>query len=166
MKQYIAKSALSINVVDEAGNNIHVAFTPRATGGSVFYTADEKLQAAIERHYKFGKQISVVELPSTSKKQPAAKATKVADEATTDNEETAENTGDAPEPETDENTGDAPEPETDEATTAELRVVKVTDVGAAQEYLANTYGISRSKLRSVAAIKKTAEANGITFEGI
>lgn len=154
MKQYIAKSALSINVVDEAGNNIHVAFTPRATGGSVFYTADEKLQAAIERHYKFGKQISVVELTSTSKKQSAAEVTKVADEATTDNEETAENTG------------DAPEPETDEAAAAELRVVKVTDVGAAQEYLANTYGISRSKLRTVAAIKKTAEANGITFEGI
>jgi hypothetical protein len=75
MKKYVSKSNISINVVLEGGTNIHVAFTPQTLTGSVFYTDDEKLQAAIERHYKFGTAIKEepIEEAATPKKTTATK---------------------------------------------------------------------------------------------
>jgi len=44
--------------------------------------------------------------------------------------------------------------------------VKVTDLDSAKDYLAETYGVSRTQLRTQRAIEAAAAANGIVFEGI
>lgn len=55
MKKYIAKSCISISAPMENGNSIHVAFQPVTGGGSIFYTDDEVVAAALERHHQYGK---------------------------------------------------------------------------------------------------------------
>lgn len=47
-----------------------------------------------------------------------------------------------------------------------LRKVKVSDLGEAKNYLAETFGISRTSLRSQKTIVETAKENGVEFEGI
>ena len=47
-----------------------------------------------------------------------------------------------------------------------LRVVTVTCTSDAKEYLADTFGISRTNLRSKAKIIEAAAKNGIKFEGL
>lgn len=47
-----------------------------------------------------------------------------------------------------------------------LRKVKVSDLAAAKDYLADKFGISRTALRSQKAILEHAAANGIEFEGL
>ena len=44
--------------------------------------------------------------------------------------------------------------------------VKVTSADDAKEYLIDKFGISRTKLRSIAAIKEMAASKGIEFIGI
>lgn len=44
--------------------------------------------------------------------------------------------------------------------------VKVTNLDDAKDYLAEKFGLSRTKLRSKAAIMAAAEENGIEFTGI
>lgn len=44
--------------------------------------------------------------------------------------------------------------------------VTVTDPDSAKAYLSERFGVSRTKLRTIAAIKEAAAANGIEFEGI
>mgnify|MGYP003445285978 CR=1 FL=1 len=48
----------------------------------------------------------------------------------------------------------------------EIQVIKVADMGEAKEYLASTFGIARTSLRGVQAIKDQAKAYGIEFEGL
>ncbi len=143
MKKYIAKTHLSINVVDDKGRNIHVVFTPQTGGQSVFYTADETLQAALERHYRFGHLFRL----DTSTPSTAATKTAVPTQATTET------------------------PTADDATetasnTPTIANVTVTDAGSAKDYLANTFGISRTKLKTITQIKEVAAANGVNFVGI
>ncbi len=47
-----------------------------------------------------------------------------------------------------------------------VTVVKMTDLSSAKEYLAEKFGISRSRLRREEDIKAQAQARGIVFEGI
>ncbi len=47
-----------------------------------------------------------------------------------------------------------------------LKTIVVSDPDAAKAYLAEHFGISRTKIKSVKAIKEAAAANGIVFEGI
>lgn len=47
-----------------------------------------------------------------------------------------------------------------------LRKVNVSDIEDAKDYMADTFGISRTMMRSVATIKALAKANGVEFEGI
>lgn len=42
--------------------------------------------------------------------------------------------------------------------------VKVSDIASAQEYLADKFGVSRSKIRTRKAIEDFASANGITIK--
>lgn len=42
--------------------------------------------------------------------------------------------------------------------------VKVSDIASAQEYLADKFGVSRSKIRTRKAIEDFAAANGITIK--
>jgi hypothetical protein len=146
MKKYIAKSHLSINVVDDKGNNIHVVFTPQTGGNSVFYTADKTLQAALERHYRFG-HLFRLDPTQTTAATPLAEA---ATEQTTDPTSGTSETENAPEA----------EPE------APVKTVTVTDAGSAKDYLATNFGISRTKLKTIAQIKEVAAANGVAFVGI
>lgn len=173
MKKYVSKSNIAINVVLEGGTNVHVAFVPQTLTGSVFYTDDEKLQAAIERHYKFGSAIKEepIEEATTTKKQAATTKKQAAKKA---QPETAAATEAAPTQADDTDAAEATElaeegeTETDEEETSEegKRVVSVTDLNSAKDYLASNFGISRTKLNSTAKIKAAAEANGIVFEGI
>lgn len=47
-----------------------------------------------------------------------------------------------------------------------LRKVSVSDFPSAKDYLAETFGISRTQLRSQKQILEQAAAHGIEFEGI
>lgn len=49
---------------------------------------------------------------------------------------------------------------------AGLRRVAVSDAGAAKDFLADTFGVSRTSLRSVRSIMEAASAHGIEFEGL
>lgn len=53
-----------------------------------------------------------------------------------------------------------PDKEAD-AANSELKQVQMTDLGAAKDYLAETFGISRNRLRSKKQIVEAAAANGI-----
>lgn len=48
----------------------------------------------------------------------------------------------------------------------DLKPVKVSDIGEAKDYLADTFGVSRTSLRSQKAILEAAKANGIVFESL
>ena len=48
----------------------------------------------------------------------------------------------------------------------EIRKVSVSDLAAAKDFLADTFGISRTSLRSKKSIMKAAKANNIEFEGL
>lgn len=52
--------------------------------------------------------------------------------------------------------------------TSESRVtkVKVSDIEDAKDYMAETFGISRTMMRTISTIKTLAKANGIEFDGI
>ena len=53
-----------------------------------------------------------------------------------------------------------------EAAKDEMRKVSVSDLGAAKDFLANTFGISRTSLRSQKSITEAAKAHNIEFEGL
>lgn len=54
-KRYKSSSHVSLNVSLGKGKSVHVSFTALTGGGSVYYTDDEKLQKALERHARYGK---------------------------------------------------------------------------------------------------------------
>lgn len=68
-KTYQAKTDISINV-HTAGGQRHVRFIPLTMVGSFFTTADALLQEAIERHPKFGRQISLLPEPEPAAETP------------------------------------------------------------------------------------------------
>ena len=154
MKKYIAKTNVSVNVVLENGKNHHVAFSPLTGGGSVYYTDIPELQAALEAHYKFGRLFKIdqsyAEEKVRSKKDKKPKEDVAENEAeTTEAEETtAEN-----------------EDEVEEAE-EESNVIVVTDADEAKDYLCEHYGLSRTKIKSLKAIKEAAAERGITFKGL
>lgn len=141
MKKYIAKTNVSINVVLSSGANRHIAFSSVSGGGSVFYTDDPEIQKAIESHYKFGKLFRIDKEASVTV-GPKAVAKKTGVEVD-DADATASGV---------EENG--------------LKKVVVSDPDSAKSYLAEHFGISRTKLKSLKSIKETAELNGIVFEGI
>lgn len=161
MKKYIAKTNVSINVVLASGKSRHVSFDSVTGGGSVFYTDDPALQQALERHYKYGKLFKGVATNSPSPALPDGEGS--SDEV--------QNTGDSPslhsghdaQSEADDQSGHDEDDADDEV---ELKTVVVTDPDEAKAYLADNFGLSRTKLKSIKAIKAAAEENGIVFEGI
>ena len=185
MKKYIAKTNVSINVVLPTGANRHIAFSALTVGGSVFYTDDPDIQKAMECHYKFGKLFRVDQkfipekqrnktapkpMPGIVPEQPTVSAAPIPiGETPTPTVEEAE---DAPAGEATVAVPDSdgqPEEAEDNETEAEdngLKTIVVSDPDAAKAYLAEHFGISRTKIKSVKAIKEAAAANGIVFEGI
>ena len=57
-------------------------------------------------------------------------------------------------------------PEEAEAEASKYKVVKVSDADAAKSYLAENFGISRTKMKTIAQIQEAALSCGIEFEGI
>lgn len=185
MKKYIAKTNVSINVVLPTGANRHITFSALTGGGSVFYTDDPDIQKAMECHYKFGKLFRVDQKfipekqrnkpapnpkPEIVPEQPTVSAAPIpVGETPTPIVEEAE---DAPAVDATVAVSDSdgqPEEAEDNETEAEdngLKTIVVSDPDAAKAYLAEHFGISRTKIKSVKAIKEAAAANGIVFEGI
>lgn len=100
----------------------------------MFYTDDQDVAEALERHYKFGR-LFVSDCTGPTADGSKAKA------------ETGGNTETIPEE-------------------RRVKVVTVTDPDNAKDYLAEHFGISRTKIKTVAAIKEAGEAHGVEFKGI
>lgn len=141
MKKYNAKTNVSVNIVLTSGANRHVTFSPLSGGGSVFYTEDPEVQKALERHYKFGTLFRID--PAFASETAGAMVKKP--QVSSKNEVT----------------GDVVE-----ADSNGLNKVEISDPDAAKTYLADHFGVSRTKLKSLKAIKEVAAANGIEFVGI
>lgn len=192
MKKYIAKTNVSINIVLPNGANRHIAFSALTGGGSVFYTDDPDIIQAMERHYKFGTLFRADPryIPEKPRNKPAPQPEIIPEQ------QPVNATGDAPAPTTTiEETVSAPAvveaddiaPESEQQTTEEeseaddiidddqaedeaenngLKTIVISDPDAAKAYLAEHFGYSRTKIKSLKAIKEAAAANGIVFEGI
>ena len=119
---------MSINVSLGKGKSVHVSFTALTGGGSVFYTEDEMLQKALERHSRYGKIFRL-------------------DRSFVDDEKTRVEEA----------------KETKEQDVAGAIVIKVASLDDAKAYLVETFGISRTKLRSKKQIEEAAAAYGIEF---
>ena len=161
IKTYKANTNVSINVVLASKKNLHISFAPLSNGSSTFTTDNEDVMDAIERHYNFGKLFRLHSVSGENSENEAKKVTKTkADEsASGENSENEAQDTDAIGQESGE-AKDAPEEE------ASLKKVKVSDLASAKDYLAETFGISRTALRSQKAIVEHAAAHGIEFEGL
>jgi hypothetical protein len=143
MKKYIAKTKISINIVLSTGISRHITFSALTGGGSVYYTSDPDIIQALEHHHRYGMLFHDVNEPQSETENSADnKADSKIDYSESDEagEGVEENAG--------------------------LKTIVVSDPDAAKAYLAEHFGISRTKIKTVKAIKEVAEANGIVFEGI
>ena len=80
--------------------------------------------------------------------------------ATVEEESKVSDESEAPADETPSNESETPVDENG------LRKVNVTDIAAAKDYLATTFGISRTTMRSTKSILEKAAENGIQFVGL
>ena len=179
IKTYKANTNVSINVVLSNKKNLHISFSPLSNGTSTFTTDNEEVMNAIERHYNFGKLFRLHSMQGESdspQKRVNKPSNKTANKNAAKTDADTANTGEEPAPtsSTDENgpekaettvqdNENADETQTDEPA---LKQVKVSDLAAAKDYLADKFGISRTALRSQKAIIEHAAANGIEFEGL
>lgn len=155
MKKYIAKTNVSINVILPSGANRHIAFSALTGGGSVYYTDNPDVIQAIERHYKFGTLFRIDPRYEAEKQQnkPVAKAkAKSAPKQPDANPATEE-------PEA----GQSP---AEDGEDTDIKKVVVSDPDSAKAYLAEQFGYSRTKIKTIKAIKEAAASHGIVFEGI
>ena len=161
-KVYKSRTCIAINVVLASKKNRHISFEPCTDGSSSFTTSSPELQEAIEKHYNYRKLFyleSCIETKKADKKKPAEdddvvndeKAEDVTDIIATEGDIIADN----------ENTEDDDETDADNITK-----VNVPDIEAAKDYLADTFGISRTLLRSKKAIMEQAKAHNIEFVGL
>ena len=146
-KTYKSRTCIAINVVLASKKNRHISFEPCTDGSSTFTTTSSDIQEAIEKHYNYNKlfflESSIVEKEDEKKSEKTTK------------------TGDG----VDEPTGDD-EPKDTKPTGDDVKKVEISDIEAAKDYLADTFGISRTLLRSKKAIMEQAEAHNIEFVGL
>lgn len=148
MKKYIAKTNVSINVILPSGANRHIAFSALTGGGSVYYTDDPDVIQAIERHYKFG-TLFRIDPRYEAEKQPDANPATEEPEA-----------GQSPAEE------DGGDDTAEDGEDTDIKKVVVSDPDSAKAYLAEQFGYSRTKIKTIKAIKEAAASHGIVFEGI
>ena len=146
-KTYKSRTCIAINVVLASKKNRHISFEPCTDGSSTFTTTSSDIQDAIEKHYNYNKlfflESSIVEKEDEKK-----------------SEKTTE-TGDG----VDEPTGDD-EPKDTKPTGDDVKKVDISDIEAAKDYIADTFNISRTLLRSKKAIIEQAKAHNIEFVGL
>lgn len=141
LKKYKANSCISISVALATGGNTHISFNPVTGGGSVYYTENEKIQAGLEGHPKYGKLFTLEET--------VADATGTTAKAV------------VPQPTTEEGTQQGAEGASDDEGTSSVYELKAACNDDAKDYLADKFGVSRSKMRSRQDIEKVAEDNGV-----
>lgn len=139
-KVYTSKSEISIKVVLAGGRTVRVAFTPRTLGSSVYITDDEELQKAIEAHREYGKLFVCDERRSEVMNEKAATVSQLGGQEDAEAEEAAE--------------------------VAEPKVVSVSSIQEAKDYLSDKFEISRSSLKSKDAVERAALEHGVVFEGL
>ena len=145
LKKYKSKSCVSLSVVLPTGGTTHISFNPITGGGSVYYTNNEKIQAGLEKHPKYGKLFKLENevTPSVEAVKPSGKA-----EGTT----AEKPDGDA-----------AGTTAADKTAGTALKEIKMSCNDDAKDYLVEKFGISRTKLRSRAQIEAAGISNGIKF---
>lgn len=139
LKRYKSKSCISLNVVLPTGGNTHVSFSPVTGNGSVYYTDNENIQKGLEGHPKYGK-LFVVDTTLTAQKTSGNAQGTVAGTTAT---KTA-----------------AKQQPTDNTKKKAIEV-KMACNDDAKDYMADKFGVSRSKMRSRADIEKVAAENGV-----
>jgi len=184
-KKYKAKSQISLNVVLANSHCTRVSFQPLTSGGSVFKTDNANIQHALERHPKFGKlfrlagveNVVVVQQQTgeqqTGRLQSVKEAVVTEDQAEQTSMEQTEQTSmeqteqvvmeqaasDANAPVDDAEHSFAP---SDEGVNGS-QTVRVTCNDDAKDYLADKFGVSRSKMRTRVQIDGVAKEHGIEF---
>ena len=149
MAKFISKSHVAINVVLQSGANVHVTFLEKTGGGSVLYTDNADLILALRSHRKYGKLFREVEMPVA---QPAPKKAAVNTGAPAASAPVASQPVNKQQPQQTQ----APEP----------KEVSFKNVEDAKDYMAERYGISRSKMKTRGAIEQVAKAEGIKVNWI
>lgn len=151
-KIYKASTTISVNIILKNGQNYHIAFLPNSNGSSSYTTSNEEIQDALEHHFRFNELFRCSEVHEEKKKTEKKKQEAPKNEVS-----------EAEEPV---NESEESENETKEETEDNLQVVEVADLQSAKDYLADSFGLSRTKLRSKKAIVDAATANGIKFVGL
>lgn len=170
-KKYTAKTDIALSVYLKSGKSVHVSFSALTGGGSVLYTDDEELQAALEAHPKYGRLFKLEK--TIDPKKPAEPVKPEEDDAEdpgTDEAPTEEAEEPVEEP-ADDNEEAEEEPEEDDAEAddeeAQVKKIMVNSLDEAKDYLCEHFeSYSRTKLRSKVAIKTAAEKEGFVFTGI
>ena len=77
-KTYKSGSDISISVQLAGKKSLHISFTPSSDGTSTYTTKDASVQAAIEKHYRFGKLFRLASVEDERKpKEKPVQATSV-----------------------------------------------------------------------------------------
>ena len=128
MKAFKASTLLSFSVTLSDGSRVRIEFNPLTEGGTVFYTGDEELVKALERHPYFGELFEKDDTPE-----------EVSTEVSIEPENVSMPSG-----------GSTP-----------LSFANEED---AKEYIANKYGVSRTRLKTRASIERAAVELGMPIE--
>ena len=172
IKTYKANTNLSINVVLSSKKNLHISFTPLSDGSSIYTTSNEDIMNAIESHYNYGKLFRLHSMQGENLEQTAkvidinslsgAEVTPAENEAevvptvvNNEGEVTPAKNGAEVVPTVVNNEGEVA-----------LKKVHISDFASAKDYLADTFGISRTAMRSHKTILELAASHGIEFEGL
>lgn len=147
-KTYYSKSDISISVLVN-GKGLHLSFIPVSGGGSVYTVEDEKIQCAIEKHHNFGKLFKLRSEQIVEKVEKKLKGKTAKAEVETGAEGSSEGNDGA---ETPGNDGKSQ--------------ITISCPDDAKDYLADKFGISRTAMKTVKAIKAIAESKNIEFIGI
>lgn len=139
--KYQAGTDLAFSVM--VGNErMRIVFDGKTMGSSVYMTRDPKVQKAIESHYWFKDKFFLAE--SIDEKKEAAEVKKKA--AAKAKKKVAD--------------------EKKKKVADEKKTHVVTDFEDAKDYLAETYGVSRSKMKTKEDILDIAKEKGVELEGL
>nr|DAQ97833.1 MAG TPA: hypothetical protein [Caudoviricetes sp.] len=128
MTVFKASTLLCFGVTLSDGNRVRVVFTPLTGGDTIFYTDDNELAEALERHPYFGDLFEKDEAPG---EESVAESVESANESKSSGNDSS------------------------------LSFAHEED---AKEYIANKYGVSRTRLKTRSSIEKVAGELGVTIE--
>ncbi len=170
VKKYIANSVVSLSAILANGKSTRISFSPLSDGRSMYLTADPDIQWALEHHSRFGKLFQLVEctqdkktvfqkkIPAKTKNTKGRATANIASKEPVGLEEvTVDEMVDA---EIDDEVDTIGEGDTHSS----YKVVEVSDMETAKDYLAENFEVVRTKLKTEGKIKETALAFGIVFK--